>query len=496
MKTPAAALIFLLLPLAGQGTGLAAAGPVATPAAAQRASRPEDLRFEPLRYKPPAPKSSTLPNGLSVSILEDRSLPLVEGVLVFQAGALDDPPAAVGLAEAVGDLLRTGGTLTRPAEEVDQEIDFMGASIDVTVGPELTSVSFSALSRDLEKVLALVSDLVRNPAFRKDRLNLEKAQMGEEIRRRWDNPGDIAELRLEDLVYGAASRWARRPTEHTLEPLSQRACRAFHAAHFTPGGTRLGLAGDLNAAQARRMVQTLFGRWRGPAARPRPHEEIKGGAAPGVYWIERDVPQAQVAVGHLGAPRLGPDHYALEVMNLIVGSGFTSRLFREVRTARGLAYHVGGRVGEGYDRGIFRVDLQTQPPQAAAALAAVRDVLQGLRESPPEAEEVRLAHDRQTNRFVFNFASPGAIVEQRIYRAALGYPADYLDTYLERIQAVGGEDVRRVARAHLQPDRLVTLVVGPESAVAPLRAAGTEVRRIPLDPEAPQTGPASQPAQP
>lgn len=454
-------------------------------APAPRPRHPSDLRFEPLRYRPPAPAPSELANGLRVWILEDRSLPLVEGVLVIQAGSVDDPPGAAGLAEAVGAAVRTGGTLTRPAEEVDESIDFMGAEVGVEVDDELTTVRFSGLSRDLDRLLALVSDLVRNPAFRKDRLDLARAQMREEIRRRWEDPQDILSLRLADLVYGPRSRWARRTSERSIDQIGQSASRAFHSERYVPSRAWLGLAGDLDPRDGKRKVEKLFGVWRGRPAPPRSHEEPgEDAAAPGVYWIERDLAQAGVAVGHLGAPRLGPDHHALRVLNLIVGGGFSSRLFKEVRTARGLAYGVGGGVGEGYDRGMFRVTLNTQPPRTAEALDVVKQVLAGIRERAPGKEEMRVARDRETHAFVFHFSSPAAIVGERVLRSALGYPLDYLDTYLERIRAVGPEEVRRVAAAYIRPERFVTLIVGPEAGAAPLRSAGMEVRPLALDPAA------------
>jgi zinc protease len=170
-------------------------------------------------------------------------------------------------------------------------------------------------------------------------------------------------------------------------------------------------------------------------------------------------------------------------MNLIIGGGgFASRLVKEVRTARGRAYSVYGRVGEGLDRGLFRVSLQTRPERVAEALEAVHAVLGQARQVPPDPGELNVARDRVEHSFVFEFSSPAAIVERRLYRAALGYPDRYLDTYLERIARIEAEEVLRVARQYVQPGRLITLVVGPESAVAPLRAAGKSVRKIPLDP--------------
>lgn len=487
----------LLLLLAGALAAAAAApaGPRAAPvvpeaqsraardAAAFRPRHPSELRFRPLEYRPASPLQAALENGLKVWILEDRALPLVEGVLLVESGAVDDPPLASGLAEAAGALLRTGGTLTRTAEEVDEEIDFMGGRVSVSIGRELTAVSFSGLSRDFDRILALVSDLIRNPAFREDRLDLARAQMREEIRRRWEDPGDILSLRLADLVYGPDSRWARRTSERSLDQIGQDACRRFHSERYVPGRSWLGLAGDLDAREARRKVERVFAVWPSRRGAPRSHEEPRGEAAPGTYWIERDLSQAGAAMGHMGAPRLGPDHHALQVLNLIVGGGFTSRLFKEVRTARGLAYGVRGGVEEGYDRGLFSVSLRTEPPRVAEATEVVRQVLAGLRERPPDADEMRLARERETHSFVFHFASPAAIVQERVYRSALGYPDDYLDTYLERIRAVSAEEVLRVARAYIRPEKIVTLVVGPEAAVEPLRARGVGIRRLPLDPQ-------------
>lgn len=464
------------------GSLVQAVSGIATPTEQTRPTHPRQLSFEPLTYRPPDLRLRSLSNGLRYGILEDSSLPRVEGVLIFEAGSIDDPPEAVGLAEVVGELLRTGGSLTRPAEEVDEEIDFMGASVEVSTGGELTVVRFWALSRDFNRLLALVSDLVRNPAFREDRLVLALDQMRESIRRRWDNPASIASERFADLVYGEKSRWARRPSERTLNQIGQDACRRFYARAFVPARAWLGIAGDVKERAARRSIRQLFGSWNARSIATR-KPEVSQGADAGLYWIERDLAQAQISLGHLGALRLGPDHYALKVMNLIVGSGgFASRLMKEVRTARGIAYAVSGRVGEGLDRGLFRVNLQTRPERVPEALEAVQSVFQDVRRMLPGDGELQVARDRVEYSFVFEFSSPAAIVERRLYRLALGYPDDYLDTYLARVMKVDGEAVRRVARTFIQPAGLVTLIVGPEEAVAPLRAAGKVVRKIPLDP--------------
>jgi zinc protease len=449
---------------------------------ATRPRHPEDLKYPPLRFSPPKPSEVALRNGLRTWVLEDPALPLVEGVLVIEAGGIDDPERAPGLAEAVGEVVRTGGTLSRTPEEVDEEIDRLGAELEVGVGDELTTIEFSSLSGDFERLLALVSDLVRNPAFRKDRLDLKRTQMREEIRRRWENPGDVAALRLGDLVYGEKSRWARRPSEVDLNQIGQAPAREFHARRYVPARTWLGLAGDVSPAQARRAIEKLFGSWRGAAGPLRAHEEPLPPAEPAVYWIERDVAQAAVAFAHRGARRLGPDHHSLQVLNLVLGAGQSSRLFKEVRSARGLAYGVQGEVDEGYDPALFRVALRTDPARAGEALAASRQVLEGMRAAPPADQEIRVARERETQSFVFNFARASGVVSQRVYLEALGYPSDYLERYLEQIAAVTAEQVHRAARDYIRPERLVALVVGPAAAAESLRAAGFEPRRIELEP--------------
>jgi predicted Zn-dependent peptidase len=350
------------------------------------------------------------------------------------------------------------------------------------VHDELTLIEFSALSRDSDRLLTLVSDLVLNPAFRKDRLDLKRAQMREEIRRRWENPGNVASLRLADLVYGEKSRWARRPREADLDRIDQASAREFHARHYVPARAWVGLAGDLPAKRARRTVEKLFGPWRGAAPPPRAPEPPLPAAQPAIYWIERDVAQSAIALGHRGAQRLGPDHHTLQLLNLVLGSGQSSRLFKEVRSARGLAYGVRGEVEEGFDPALFRVTLRTDPARAGEAVAASRQVLEGMRQAPPSQEEMRVARERESQSFVFNFERASDVASQRVYMAALGYPSDYLDRYLERIAGVSAEGVQRAAREYVRPESLVALVVGPAAAAESLRAAGFEPRRIDLEP--------------
>jgi predicted Zn-dependent peptidase len=223
----------------------------------------------------------------------------------------------------------------------------------------------------------------------------------------------------------------------------------------------LGISGDFNKEQLIAKVNALFGGW-SPAEVSFPRvEDEKPMSVHSVNYIYKDVNQSNILMGHMGIRRHNPDEIAVEIMNYILGwGGFTSKLWKEVRQDRGLAYDVFGGITAGLDYGVFEAGCQTSGRTTCEAITVIRDVITEMTESPPSDAELALAKEGRLNRFVFNFASTAQIVRQRVTLEFLGYPLDYLDTYEAKIAAVTRDDVHRVATTYLHPDRLVVLVVG------------------------------------
>ncbi len=422
---------------------------------------PDELRIESLSFSPPPAERTVLSNGMVVYLLEDHDLPLFEMVVYCRAGSIYEPEDKVGLANLTGTVMRTGGTTSMSGDEIDEVLEFMAASVEVSVDREAAVATLRVLAKDTARGMELFADILRHPVFHDDKLDLAKKQAIEEIRRRYDTPGSIIEAEFPKLIYGEDSIWARLPSENTIGNISREDPVCFHKKYFVPNNMILAISGDFDTGDLTARLETLLGDWSSRDLSFPPIRPIEPVRAASVNYIHRQMNQSNIRLGHLGVRRHDPDQFAIEIMNYVLGwGGFTSRLWKEVRSDRGLAYHVYGVMGSGMQQGIFEAGCQTSAQTTYEAIALIRDVIAGMRETRPSDDEIVLAKEAKLNRFVFNFGSSAQIVRQRAALEFYGYPSDYLDTYEANIMAVTSEEVYRVANERLHPDTLVILVVG------------------------------------
>jgi zinc protease len=232
----------------------------AFPAAAQK--RYSDLEYPPLRdLQLPEVDRTVLPNGLVLYLVEDHTLPRVQGFALIRTGARFEPADKIGLASVMGQAMRTGGTESRPGEEIDRMLENVGASVETSVGRNSATASVFALREDLALVLEILSDLVQNPAFPEDKIELATVQQRTGIARRNDNVSQIAGREFSKLLYGADNPYARHTEYETIAAISRDDLIAFHERYFRPNQTILGLWGDFEVAEAKALVEEQFGSW-------------------------------------------------------------------------------------------------------------------------------------------------------------------------------------------------------------------------------------------
>jgi len=471
------ALLALVLTAVSWSAAAAAAAPQADPRA---------LTYPPLEIRFPVPQTKTLSNGLVIRLLPDRDLPIVDLAFYARGGSVYDPEDRAGLAVLATHAMRTGGTSALTADQVDEKLETLPADIDLAASDDALTGSLSCLKDRFPEALAIFAGMLRAPRFDAARLDSERGRFLEQIRRRWDDPGSISHLLFARLVYGEDSPWARLPTAETVGRIGRDELVAFHGRSFRPGNLRLAVSGDFEPKEMLRVLEKTFGDWRGAAADLPAIPRVQDLKKSGVWLVERPLTQSAIALGHLGVNRFDPDKYPLYVVNEVLGEGgFTSRLMKEVRSTRGLAYSVSGGIDGDSDRGLFEVRCRTRADATSQAIEAIRDVIRRFRDEGPTEEETRQAKDSQTNSFVFTVDGTPAYMTQALYYEHYGYPPDYLARWRDRLAAVTRQDAARAARAHLQPDAMVVLVVGnPDAFDKPLDALGLGApRRITL-PEA------------
>jgi zinc protease len=453
------------------------------------AQTPESLHFDPLRFEPPEPRTSVLSNGIPVYLLEDHELPLVKVDVLVTQGTLHEPPEQVGLFEIMADVMRTGGTASRSPAEVDEELESMAASVELSLGREYGIAALDLLAEDLQQGLEIFADILRHPLFQDDRVDLRKQQAVEAIRRRNDTPSGIAFRLFPSFLYGKSHPMGSYEEIPGIESITRDDLKRAHTTLFHPGNLLIAASGDFEPDRILTLLEQHLGNWEPcetAVKGPLPEPEIYRGR-PMVIYVEKDLNQSTLVVGYTSLKRT-PDNgdiFALRVMNEILGeSPFTSRLFREVRDKRGLAYSVSSYFDTSSYTfpGYWVAFAQTRAEKTVETASIMIDVIGSMKAQPVSDGELELIKDYIINSFVFGFESSSGIVRQRMILDARGYPEDYLENYTDNIARVTSSDVLNVARRYVNLDHLIIVVVGNEKYFEePLEKLGVVVRMDPSE---------------
>jgi zinc protease len=430
--------------------------------AASQVATWKQIPIPPLRpFKPQQPKRIELSNGMVIFLQEDHELPLIEGTARIRGGSVNDPSDKTGLADIYGEVWRTGGTKTQTGDQLDDFLEVRAAKVETGAGPDSTTISFSCLKGDVEDVFKVFADVLQNPEFRADKLDIAQKGEFDSISRRNDEVGEIAHREAVKLAYGADNPYARVPEYATVAAVTRQDLVDWHAKYVHPNNIILGISGDFDSAAMETRLRAALESWpKGPAA---PKNDIHySPAKPGYYLIPKeDVNQSNIRMVALGTTRDNPDYYAITVFNEAFGGGFTSRLFNDIRTKRGLAYGVGGGIGTNFGHpGILQISIGTKSQSTIESITATHENIDNLARQPISDEEIRRAKDAILNAFIFRLDSPDKILGERMTYEYYGYPPDWLDKYEAEIRKVTTADVNRVAAKYIHKEQLAVLVVG------------------------------------
>ncbi len=428
------------------------------------------LQFAPLpELKLPPYEQFTLKNGMKVFLMEDHELPLVEGSLLVKTGSRNEDPKLTGLAGITGSVMRSGGTTKHSADELNEILEQKAASIEAGIGTNSGSVGFSSLTEDLPMVFDLFAEVIQRPALPQDKIDLAKFQVRGGIARRNDQPNAIMSREFRKLIYGNTSPYARTVEYATIDSINQSDLRAFYQSSFRPENFILGIVGDINPKQMRSLIEARFENWR-PLGKPLANQpsSIQQAQTSGIFFASQpQLTQSSIQMGHLGGKISDADYPALSVMNEIL-SGFGGRLFNEVRSRQGLAYSVYASWSPQFDfPGIFVAGGDTKSESTVPFIQSVRQEIDRIRIEPVKAEELKRAKDSVENSFIFNFDSPDKVLNRLLRYEYFGYPKDYLFQYQKAVAATTVQDIQRAAQKNLQPDRIVTMIVGNNAAINP-----------------------------
>src|SRR5690349_22893261 len=355
-------------------------------------------------FHPQEPKRIELANGLVIFLQEDHELPLINASARIRGGSREEPAPKTGLVSLYGEVWRTGGTKSQTGDQLDAYLEISAAKVETGGNADSTTIGLSCLKEDFNDVFKVFNDLLRNPEFRGDKLELAKREAADSISRRNDEASQVAAREAAKLAYGKDNPYVREPEYATIDAVTRQDLVDWHNKYVYPDNIILGVAGDFDPAQMEAKLRAAFASWaKGPAVKP-PDIQFTP-AKPGYYLIKReDVNQSWIRMVTLGTTRRNPDYYAIEVFNEAFGGGFSARLIQNIRTAQGLAYAVGGGIGTRFDHpGVTQLAMATKSETTVQAINSLYEQIELLKTSKPVTdEEIKRAKDTILNNFVFN----------------------------------------------------------------------------------------------
>jgi zinc protease len=464
----AAAGALLLLPSAAAQVPGAPGQEKAEPLSKVERKNRAPVSKEVLRVKLPRAVEATLSNGLTVLVIEDSRLPGVSvSFNVSGAGGIYEPAEQRGLASLTASMLREG-TRTRTSRQISEDVDRLGATLNAfsSFTSASAGVNASGLSDNFDDWFALAVDILLNPTFPEEEWNRLKQRTKINLRQQRAQPGFLLNEQFSRVVFGSHPAAVTSHSEKVLDAITPQMLAAWHRERFTPQNTILGIAGDVRAKELLPKLEKWLGGWKKSELKEVMPPDPKPAAAKKIYLVDRpDSKQTNVQMGNIAIDRRSPDYIPLVVANRVLGGGPAGRLFLNLREEKGYTYgaysnftalkYPGPWVASG--------DVRTEVTDGAMT-EFLKEIRRLLDEKVP-AEELDEARRSVVAGFALSLEQPATLLNYEITRKIYGFPADYWDTYPAKISAVTAEDVQRVARQYLDPEKIQIVAVGDASQV-------------------------------
>ncbi len=420
---------------------------------------------EILKVKFPKPGESKLKNGVELLVLEDHRSPTIQVTIDMPASNLNDPADLAGIGNATAAMLRLG-TKTRNARKIAETIAELGAGIGFGIGDRNATVNFSALTENLDPVIDLVSDMLFNPTFQQDELDKWKNQQLSQLTQIRTNPGFLATERFQAVLYPGDNRSIVLPSAEAIRKITREQIIAYFSRNFRPDGGRVAVVGDINTRQITAKLEKIYANWKGSAPRP-PDLPMHGPIAEKkIFLIDRpNSVQTTIYAGNHAIDRVSPDYIAVQVMNRILGSGPASRLFRNIREDKGYTYGISSGFSASHYYNHFVTSTNVRTEVTGPALEELLKEFRNIRDRAVPAEELENAKRALVANFALSTESPAAALRNAVTIKEYGFPADYWDTYPEKIAAVTAGDVQRVAQKYIPVDNIQIVAVGDASKI-------------------------------
>ena len=415
-----------------------------------------------LKVKLPKAQEATLPNGLKVILLESHKVPTFTMQLVVLSGGLADRSDYHGLATFTAALLREG-TAKRSSKDIAEQVDALGSTLTATSGlSSLTStVTAAGLVESLDQTLDIFADVVRNPTFPQSEVEKYKTRSLAQLQVQRSNPQFLAQEQFSRAIYGDHPAGLISAPVESIKKLSTKDLADFHSTYFRPNNAILAIVGDVTMKDIMPKLAKVFGDWQKadvPAMNipPAPTQ-----SASRIFLIDRPGSvQTVLTLGTLGIERTSPDYFSVLLADRVLGGGPAGRLFLNLREDKGYTYGAySGFSGSKY-RGTWTSSSEVRTDVTAGAMKEFMYELKRLRDEKVSAEELDNAKRAIIGGFALSLEQPQTLLQNIITQKIYNLPADYWDTYPQKVAAITVEDVQSAAQKYIDLDHLTVVAVG------------------------------------
>jgi predicted Zn-dependent peptidase len=417
---------------------------------------------EVLQVSLPRPTKVTLPNGLTLLILERHKLPTIAASIWIKAGALNDPKDLPGLANFTADMLREG-TARRTSEQISEELDSIGGdlSAEARFQQGTTSVNISGLVNSADRLMELMSEIVIHPGFPESELEKYKKRRQAQLEEERSQPGFLAREKFYRVLYGDFPASIVAPTPQSLAAVKGEDLRKYHDIYFYPENAILGIVGDLTVTQARSLADKYFGSWRAGRVTATRLPSIAPPGAKKLYLIDRPGSvQTEIFVGNLAVKRVDPDYIPLRVLNRVLGGGVASRLFLDLREEKGYTYGAYSNVTGNIYPGILAARTEVRNVVTDDSIHELLVQLERMREEAVPADELEDSRRSIIAEFALSLENPQELLDDWLTVEYYGLPVDYWDRYPKEIAQVTSAKVQEMAKKHIDLAHLQIVCVG------------------------------------
>lgn len=420
------------------------------------------------QYTLPEYQKFKLKNGLTVYLMEQNEVPVINVSVVFSAGAIYDGKQS-GLSSLTASALMHGTNMIK-RKELDEALDFMAASVNTSASKESAGLSAKFASKDLEKAMGIISQIIQQPSFDTAEFSKEKKRLLIGLEQRKESPRTMITPFFEKFIYGNHVYGnVVSGTVQTVEPLTTEQLRAFYHQHYSPEGSAIAIVGDFESAYMKKMVTRLFGNWKNTGKKPTnlANAPVSSPTKNNVLLVNKDdARETTFYIGGMGVSRNNPDQVAIDVINTYFGGRFTSLLNDELRVNSGLTYGARSTFQSYKNSGTFYISTFTANKTTEAAINKTLEIIQRLHEKGLDEQALTSAKNYVKGQFPPRYETSGQLAQLLTSMYWYNYDESYINQFEKNVNGLTVEKAKEIIARYFPKEKLQFVLIGKASEIS------------------------------